>query len=131
MTTQTFKTPKIAGYCVYFDDLLMTGLPHYRDNWDKYIKQNTAEIELHCDPENQIDSNALVCSFEAKTLFGRKQLRLGFVDSYTANNIAEKGIFDLLILRPKRLFLGTLENNQTVFSYYLIGPEDRYEDFFS
>jgi len=131
MATKTFKTPKISGYCIYFDDLLMTGLPHFRKNWDKYIKQDAAEIQLHHDLDNQIDSNALVCSFEAKSLFGKKQLKLGFVDRYTAKNIAEKGIFNLLILRPKKLFLGTHQNNQTVFSYYLIGPENRYEEFFS
>ena len=131
MPTKKFKSSKIAGYCIYYDDLLMTGLPHYRRNWDKYIKQNSAEIELHRDPDNQIDPNALVCSFEAKTLFGRKLLRLGFVDAHTAKDIRDKGIFDFLILRPKKIFLGTNENNQTVFSYYLIGPEEQYEKFFS
>ena len=108
----------------------MTGLPHFRSNWNKYLKQQSADIVLQRDIDNQAHPNALVCVFEAKTLFGKKQLKLGFVDNYTASDIADKGIFDLLVLWPKRLFLGTNENNQTVFAYDLIGPEGHYEKLF-
>jgi len=121
-----FEIPE--GFRVFEKEFGIEGIQDKKANFMKVLKKNAVvTFTLRHDVNNTEDANAIAIYARRKGFFGQIERPIGYLPEKIALHVMETGFLKMLMVRPKKLYVG--DDSFIDFSFDLLGRKDKYRQY--
>jgi hypothetical protein len=117
--------PIPSGYRLFADRLEVVGITHHRTDAEKFIRSKRKWLELHREPENPHDPNAIAVLGCTQGLFGVHRRPLGHVPRETAKAMLDAKADGIIRPRLLKTYIGDSGFLEILFQ--IIGPKESFD----
>ena len=112
---------------IFESEFGIEGIQYKRENFLSLSKKGTElTFFMKHDAKNPKDANAIAIIAKRKGFFGDVEKPIGFVPAKISSYIADTGLLNSLVIRPKRSFV---DDDVIDFSFDILGPKDKYTQY--
>jgi hypothetical protein len=103
--SKRFLPPIPKGCKILCGGVDVTGIHHRKDDAIAFIKGKDHTLEIHLEPKNQFDPNAIAVIGITKGFFGPKRRKIGYIPAEIAKTIADGSAFSSISSRLRQIRL--------------------------
>ena len=115
------------GYRIFEKEFSIAGAHHHKKDFFKVVKKGDVEFRMQTEPQNKHDPNAIAIFGARKSFFGQIDKKIGYIPAEIASQLADAGVSDQIILRPKALYIS--DDSFIDMKFDLLGPKESYKQY--